>query len=105
MTLEEARNVLRVDEGDNDELIASLLLALPDYIEVTTGMALEQQVSEPLVKTVSKFILTLWYFADKADDAALNRTINNLLQAIAIKACRAKAASVASTAKTGRAKS
>ena len=102
MTLEEARNVLRVDEGDNDELIASLLIALPDYIEVTTGATLELQQHEPLVKTVSRFLITLWYFGDKADDAALNRTINNLLQAISIKASRAKAAS---STKTGRAKS
>lgn len=91
LTLEEARDILRVDAGDNDVLISSLIKALPDYIELVTGMTFRQQVEEPLVYTVEKFLLTLWYFADKADDASLNRTIDNLLKAISIKAKRRKA--------------
>lgn len=91
LTLEEARDILRVDAGDNDVLISSLIKALPDYIELVTGMTFWQQVEEPLVYTVEKFLLTLWYFADKADDASLNRTIDNLLKAISIKAKRRKA--------------
>lgn len=93
MLLEEARDILRVNEGDNDILILSLLEAMPDYIEVTTGMKAEQQSGEPLVRTVEKFILTLWYFADKADDVALNRTIHSLLRAITVKATRSEAQS------------
>lgn len=88
MTLDEARNILRVDEGANDELIFALILALPEYIEVVTGLKPELQQNEPLVKTVEKFIITLWYFADKADDISLNRTIENLLRAITVKAKR-----------------
>ena len=88
MTLEEARDILRVNAGENDDLITSLLMALPDYIEVVTGMKIEAQSSEPLVYTVEKFLLTLWYFADKADDVSLNRTIDSLLKAISIKAKR-----------------
>ena len=88
MTLDEARDVLRVDAGANDELISALVQALPEYIEVVTGLKHELQGAEPLVKTVEKFILTLWYFADKADDTSLNRTIDNLLKAITVKAKR-----------------
>jgi hypothetical protein len=88
MTLDEARDVLRVDAGANDELILALVWALPEYIEVVTGLKPELQQTEPLVKTVEKFILTLWYFADKADDTSLNRTIDNLLRAITVKAKR-----------------
>ena len=88
MTLEEARDILRVNAGENDELITSLIMTLPDYIEVVTGMKIEAQSAEPLVYTVEKFLLTLWYFADKADDASLNRTIDNLLKVISIKAKR-----------------
>lgn len=86
MTLQEALDVLHVDQGDNDELIYSLIEALPGYIEMATGMSEEDQQSEPLVKVVSGFLLTQWYYADHADDQALTRTINSLLKAITLKA-------------------
>ena len=86
MTLTEACNVLHVDKGNNDELIFSLIDALPGYIRVTTGMSEADQVSEPLCQTVSGFLLTRWYHADHADDQALTRTINALLKAITLKA-------------------
>ena len=54
--LEEAREYLRIDGTDNDEIIFSLLKPYR-YIEVTTGMTPQQQQAEPLAKTVSKFIL------------------------------------------------
>lgn len=86
MTLQEAKDFLRVDGTDNDALITSLLAALPGYIEVTTGMTEAAQANEPLVDTVSGFILTLWYYSDHADDVKLNRTISNLLKCITLKA-------------------
>lgn len=86
MTLSEACNVLHVDEGNNDELIGSLLDAIPDYIEVTTGLPASLQSNFPLSETVSGFLLTQWYYADHADDQALTRTINALLKALTIQA-------------------
>ena len=86
MTLSDAYDVLRVNAGDNDDLISSLITAIPDYIEVTTGMNYSDQESEPLVETVSGFLLKLWYFGDHADDQALKRTIDSLLKVITIKA-------------------
>ena len=86
MILTQACDVLHVDYGINDELIDSLLSAIPDYIYVTTGMSIADQSNEPLVKVVSGFLLTQWYYADHADDQALTRTINSLLKAITIKA-------------------
>ena len=86
MTLAEACNVLHVDQGNNDDLITALITALPDYIEVATGLTAAQQAQEPLVTTVSGFILTQWYYADHADDQALTRTINSLLKALSIRA-------------------
>lgn len=83
--LEEARNILRVDEGDNDLLIMSLLEAIPVYIETTTGMTAEQQKNEPLAAVVSGFIITLWYYSDHADDKKLQRTIDSLLKCITTK--------------------
>lgn len=85
MTLEEGLNVLHLDAGINDELVQSLLNAIPNYIEVTTGMNIEQQAEEPMINIVSGFLLQLWYFSDKADDVSLNRTIDSLLKAITLK--------------------
>ena len=88
MTLSDACNVLHVDQGANDELIYSLIDALPSYIEVTTGITKETQeeLNIPLLITVSGFLLTQWYYADHADDQALTRTINSLLKALTLKA-------------------
>jgi len=72
--------------GVNDELISSLIYALPGYIEMATGMSEADQENEPLVEVVSGFLLTQWYYADHADDQALTRTINSLLKAITLKA-------------------
>ena len=88
LSLKQACNILHVDEGNNDELIYSLIDALPDYIEVTTGMKAEQQLDEPLVDTVSGFLLTLWYYSDHSDDIKLQRTIDNLLKCITLKVKR-----------------
>ena len=86
MTLSEACNVLHVNEGDNDELIESLVDALPAYIELCTGLKSENQSAEPLVAVVGGFLLTQWYYADHADDQALTRTIDALLKALTLKA-------------------
>lgn len=86
MTLTEACNVLHVDQGVNDDLITALCAALSGYIEIATGLKTIYQETEPLVKTVSGFLLTQWYYADHADDQSLTRTIDALLKAITIKA-------------------
>lgn len=84
--LYEAREVLRVDGSDNDEIILSLVRALPSYIETVTGMSEADQENEPLCDTVRGFILRVWYYADHADDVKLKRTIDNLLNCITVKA-------------------
>ena len=86
MTLAEACNVLHVNQGDNDALITALVEALPDYIEVATGLLVCNQSGEPLVKTVSGLLLTQWYYADHADDQSLTRTIDALLKALSVRA-------------------
>lgn len=86
LSLEQACNILRVDQGNNDELITALINAIPDYIETTTGLKVSYQDAEPIVETVSGFILTQWYFADHADDQSLTRTINSLLKVLSVRA-------------------
>ena len=86
ITLENACNILHIDQGANDNLIMGLIEAIPNYIEVTTGMNFNDQINEPLCDTVGGFLLTLWYYSDHADDQALNRTIDSLLKVITLKA-------------------
>lgn len=86
MTLTEACNILHVDEGNNNLLIYSLIEAIPGYIETATGYPEALQDDEPLCQTVSGFLLTLWYYSDHADDIKLQRTIDNLLKCLKIKA-------------------
>jgi len=80
-TIEEAREVLRIDGADNDEQIMALLAAIPSYLEITAGYITAGEFS-PLAKTAARFILQLWYFGDNADIAKLQRVIDNLLKAL-----------------------
>ena len=85
MTLTEAKEVLRVDNTENDYLIQSLVDSIAGYIELTTGMSEDDQDNEPMCQTVGGFLLTLWYYGDHTDDIKLTRTINNLLKTISLK--------------------
>lgn len=88
ITLTEARDILRIDGTDNDTFIQSLLDAVPGYVEVSTGMDEDTQALEPLVDTLTGFLLTLWYYSDHTDDLKLQRTIDNLLKCITLKVKR-----------------
>ena len=80
-TLEEARDILRIDGEDNDPQILALVEALPAYLDVTAGYTTEGEYS-PLAKTAARFILQLWYYGESADTAKLQRVIDNLLKAL-----------------------
>lgn len=88
LTLKQAREALRLDTDDNDAIIKGLLAAIPEYIELATGLTEEQQAWQPLADTVSKFILLLWYNAERADAEKLQRTIDSLLKALALVALK-----------------
>lgn len=77
MNLSEAKEWLRVDNDDNDILIASLLDATTEYIKQATGV---EDDGRPLVKTIKKFLLSLWYDPTQSDPNKLQRTIDSLLK-------------------------
>lgn len=85
MTIEQARDVLRLDGTDNDEMIQELLNALPSYLQVATGLNELEQMMEPLTYTVSTFLLKLWYNAEQSEAERLQRVIDSLLKAITLK--------------------
>ena len=82
LTIEKAREWLRLDNSDNDVIISGLIDSAVEYIELTTGLSEADQEKSTLAETVQKFLLTLWYDPQTAETDRLQRTIDNLLKAI-----------------------
>ena len=81
ITLEEARDTLRLDGNDNDIHIIALLEAIPPYLQHTTGYVATGDYS-PVARTAAKFILQQWYFDSTAETDKIQRVIDNLLKAL-----------------------
>ena len=80
-TVEEARDILRIDGSDNDEMIYALLSAIPPYLKATTGYIPTNGYS-PVALTAARFLLQLWYYGENADTDKLQRVIDSLLKAL-----------------------
>lgn len=81
MNLRDAKEWLRIDNDDNDFIIESLLEATTEYIEQATGVVTpEGEEDRPLVITIKKFLLSLWYDPTQSDPNKLQRTIDSLLK-------------------------
>lgn len=83
ISLDDAREWLRLDNTDNDAVIAGLIEGAAEYIEITTGLTRFEQMDSPLAQTATKFLLSLWYDPTQADTDRLQRSIDNLLKAVA----------------------
>lgn len=83
ISLDEAREWLRLDNTDNDAVIEGLIEGAAEYIEIATGLTPSYQAISPLAKTATKFLLSLWYDPTQADTDRLQRSIDNLLKAVA----------------------
>lgn len=82
MTIEEARDTLRVDGSSNDDIITSLLEAIPAYLVTLVGGKVDITGADPLVKTLAKFVLQLWYNPDGTDSDRLQKVIDSLAKTI-----------------------
>lgn len=83
LELNKAKDILRISGNDNDELIKSLLTAIPSYIEATTGVNYTN-CSDPLVKTTAGFILQLWYYPQDKEADRLRKAIDGLLTTLTV---------------------
>ncbi|MDY6086609.1 MAG: head-tail connector protein [Succiniclasticum sp.] len=86
-TIEQARDILRIDGSDNDVIILPLLAAIPPYLEATTGYSPRtdaggEAVFSPIAKTAGQFLLQLWYYGENADTDKLQRVLDCLLKAL-----------------------
>ncbi|WP_067925721.1 head-tail connector protein [Alicyclobacillus shizuokensis] len=83
LTMEQARDALRLDGTDNDAIIEDLLNAISSYVEVATGRRWDaDDPIHPLAQTVAKFLLQLWYFPQDTNTTRLDKSIDSLLTAL-----------------------
>jgi hypothetical protein len=82
--IEEAREILRLDGDDNDDIIRPLLLVMPDYLKTTTGYKPNRNKYSHLAITTARFLLQLWYNPEGIEAERLQRVINNLLTALTV---------------------
>ena len=80
-TIAEARDILRIDGTDNDEIIYPLIRAIAPYLTETTGYVAMGDYS-PVARTAARFILQQWYYGENADTDKLQRVIDCLLKAL-----------------------
>ena len=77
----EARDILRIDGADNDNIIIPLVEAIPSYLTKTTGYIAAGDFS-PVARTAARFILQQWYYGENSDTDKLQRVIDCLLKAL-----------------------
>ena len=81
-TIQEAREILRIDGSDNDAIIEPLIDAIPPFLEATTGYSAVNGTYSPVAMTAGRFLLQLWYYGENADTDKLQRVIDCLLKAL-----------------------
>lgn len=86
LTLQEAKDALRIDGTDNDTIVQSLIDALPDYLQATTGSTWSDNAvtGYQLAKTCSKFVIQLWYNSDIADADKLQTVIDRITSTLSV---------------------
>lgn len=95
INIDEAFLALRTEENSgNTYIVMGLLEAIPSYIETGTGIKNATVAADvyPLIKTLAKFLLCLWYNPDGTDAAQLQTVVNNLLKTLKAMASEINAA-------------
>lgn len=81
-TMDEAREILRIDGSDNDAIIEPLIDAIPPFLEATTGYTATNGDYSPIAMTAGRFLLQMWYYGENVDTGKLQRVIDCLLKAL-----------------------
>lgn len=84
ITLQEAKDVLRLSTDDNNNIITAMILTIPSYIETATGSKSVAGSYTDLEKQVAKFILMQWYDPASENNERISKVINTLLTAITV---------------------
>jgi hypothetical protein len=81
-TLQEARDILRLDGEENDIVIEPLIQAIPDYLYSAVGYLSSGGNYSNIAKTAARFILQLWYYGENCDTVKLEKVIECLLKSL-----------------------
>ena len=85
VTVQEARDWLRIDGEENEAIIEGLLRAAQSYRETSTGVVQgfnAYSTSGNLCDACTRYLLTYWYYGESADVKQLESVIDSLLKAI-----------------------
>lgn len=85
MTLELAKDILRIDEDWDDERITAIINILPHYIFERTGYPVDKQPTEPLCQLLEQFLIRKFYLPDEPY-GTIDKTIDSLLTSLKFKA-------------------
>lgn len=79
-SIEEARDILRIDGTDNDGLILPLVEAIPSYLYESTGYRPDEvEGFSPIAKVCGRFLLHQWYYGESSDVEKVDRVLHSLM--------------------------
>lgn len=84
LSLQEAKDILRIDSDYMDTEICALIMAIPSSLEVTTGYVYEKDSINELAQTVARFLLRLWFEEYTENKSKLQVVIENLCIALSL---------------------
>ena len=84
MTLELAKEILKIDTSYEDERITAIINILPHYIFERTGYPINKQATEPLCELLEQFLLRDFYEPEYSD-APRGNAIKSLLTTLKLK--------------------
>lgn len=67
LSIEEARETLRISNDSLDEVIKSTLKAIPSYLKIRTGSDWISEPINPFAKETAKILLRMWVDMEFAD--------------------------------------
>lgn len=85
LTIELAKNILRIDTGFEDNRIQAIVNILPFYIFERTGYPVDKQANEPLCQLLEQFLIRKFYLPDEPENY-IDRTIESLIATLKYKA-------------------
>lgn len=88
LTLEEAKEILKIDADYFDNRLQSLINILPHYIYERTGYPVERQNEEPLCHLLETFLIRDFFCPTTSTDAKVVSTICSLMTTIKYQALK-----------------
>lgn len=80
ITVEDAREYLRLDDAANDDILRDLIEAAGVYIAQTTGMNTTDQATNPLAKSATRMLVATWFDPNGVDATASDRAVTEMLK-------------------------